>query len=312
MGLQVVYSREDTLQTQRRSWKQFQQYTVVSFVASTCVVIIFGLVFIGFTSRAKVEVAHARTIDRCSIADHTYIALGGEKLASIAALYGFSEGQIAAYNHLTHSRFISTNQRICIPSNVSDEAKGTNAVAPLLLLKRSMAPVALIHEEEQANSEVRIQPAAPIFQPIPLAYRLSSVAVALYRRMPGFQARPVAGVLAGMYNAYPFGQCTWWATQRYFQLHNIYIPWAWNANAGQWVDRARESGWHVSSIPTLGSIIVLQRGVEGAGLIGHVGVVEELRGNGVVIASSMNWGDEPGMVTNSPFFEGPGVFFISQ
>jgi surface antigen len=261
-----------------------------------------------------VEVAHAQTIDRCSIADHTYIAIGGEQLASIAAYYGLSEGQVAAYNHLTHSRRIYTNQRICVPSNVLEEANGTGEVATFFLPQRLTAPVALVRNMGMADGEKRIQPAAPAFQPVPRPKSQISVAQLLHRNGFGFQARSrsIIGVPAGVSNAYPFGQCTWWAAQRYYQLHNVYIPWALNANAGQWVDRAREFGWHVSSVPTLGSVIVLQGGVEGAGFIGHVGVVEQVVGNSGVIASSMNWGNRPGMVTNSSFSEGPGVTFLSQ
>ncbi|HXL37555.1 MAG TPA: LysM peptidoglycan-binding domain-containing protein, partial [Ktedonobacteraceae bacterium] len=29
----------------------------------------------------------------------------------------------------------------------------------------------------------------------------------------------------GSVNVFPYGQCTWWANQRYFQLHGVFVPW---------------------------------------------------------------------------------------
>jgi surface antigen len=116
----------------------------------------------------------------------------------------------------------------------------------------------------------------------------------------------------GSSNPFPFGQCVWWADQRYYQLHGVFVPWRTNAMAANWVDRAREFGWHVSGMPEVGSIMVLQPGVQGAYAAGHVAVVEHLLSAGTVIASSMNWGNHPTMVTDNTFHPGPGVAFISQ
>ena len=123
---------------------------------------------------------------------------------------------------------------------------------------------------------------------------------------------PPRGAAIGTSNPFSFGQCVWWADQRYYQLHGVFVPWRINAMAANWVNRAREFGWHVSGIPKVGSIMVLQPGVQGAYSAGHVAMVEHLLSNGSVIASSMNWGSRPTMVTNSTFHLGPGVAFISQ
>jgi surface antigen len=123
---------------------------------------------------------------------------------------------------------------------------------------------------------------------------------------------PRGGAAIGTSNPFLFGQCVWWADQRYYQLHGVFVPWRTNAMAANWVNRAREFGWHVSGIPIVGSIMVLQPGVQGAYSAGHVAVVEQLLSNRSVIASSMNWGSNPTMVTDSLFHPGPGVAFISQ
>ncbi|HEV7235864.1 MAG TPA: CHAP domain-containing protein [Ktedonobacteraceae bacterium] len=120
------------------------------------------------------------------------------------------------------------------------------------------------------------------------------------------------GPLAGARNVFPYGACTWWADQRYFQLHGIFVPWKMQANAWQWVARAYQFGWRVSSRPSPGAIVVLQPWVEGAYGLGHVAVVERILKNGHVIASNMSWGRNPLRITYVQFAPGPGVRFISQ
>lgn len=117
--------------------------------------------------------------------------------------------------------------------------------------------------------------------------------------------------LRGAGNLFPYAQCTWWANQRYHTLTGAYVPWTRNANAWQWVSRAYQYGWKVSSVPSAGSIIVLQPWVQGAGGLGHVAVVERVLGGGRVIASNMNWGGNGARVVNVTFRAGPGVSFVT-
>jgi surface antigen len=113
-------------------------------------------------------------------------------------------------------------------------------------------------------------------------------------------------------NVFPYGSCTWWANQRYYQLHGVFVPWTTNAMAWQWTARAMQFGWHVSHQPAPGAIIDLQPWVQGAYGSGHVAVVEQVLPGNRVIASSMNWGKHPNRVTYWQFTPGPGVSFISQ
>lgn len=117
--------------------------------------------------------------------------------------------------------------------------------------------------------------------------------------------------ILGLTNLFPYGQCTWWAAQRYYQLHHVYVPWMTNANAWQWTQRAYDFHWHVTSQPTVGAIVDLQPGVQGAYGLGHVAVVERVLSNGDVIASSMNWGIYYWQVTDAEFAPGSGVTFIT-
>jgi surface antigen len=115
----------------------------------------------------------------------------------------------------------------------------------------------------------------------------------------------------GHRNVFPYGECTWWADQRYYQIHGVFVPWTTQSDAWQWTARAYQFGWHVSGSPSVGAIIDLQPWVQGAYGLGHVAVVEQVLSNGHVIASNMNWGGYPWQVTYVEFAPGPGVTFIS-
>jgi N-acetylmuramoyl-L-alanine amidase len=117
--------------------------------------------------------------------------------------------------------------------------------------------------------------------------------------------------IRGLANYFPYGQCRWYANQRYHQLHGIYVPWTTNADAWAWTARAHDFHWHVSSSPTVGAIVALQPWVQGAYGLGHVAVVEQVLSNGNVIASNMNWGVYYWKVVNVEFKPGPGVTFIT-
>ncbi len=115
----------------------------------------------------------------------------------------------------------------------------------------------------------------------------------------------------GTYNPYPYGQCTWYAAQRFYQLHGFFVPWTTNANAWEWTARAYDYGWRVSSQPSVGAIVDLQPYVQGAYYMGHVGVVEQVLSDGSVVATNMNWGIYPWEVSRIHVSPGYGVTFIS-
>lgn len=254
------------------------------------------------------EDAHARTGAACSQADRIHTVIRNETLASIAAYYGLGEQSVVAYNHLIGPHSIYINQSICIPSIPTDNMSST--MNTHRVLRTSMAPKALARHTAYMLEE-RDQPAAPKFQAVPSSEMDLPISALLHNRgTAGYAALSPFSMRITLRNAYPSKQCTWWATQRYYQLHDVLVPWT-NANAGGWVDRARQFGWHVSSIPTVNSIIVLQAGVQGSSSVGHVGVVEDIKGDKIIV-SSMNWGDEPNQVTETAFHSGTGVAFISQ
>jgi surface antigen len=126
---------------------------------------------------------------------------------------------------------------------------------------------------------------------------------------PTHGTSPTSTPSKGTYNWFPY--CTWWADQRYYQLHGTFVPWRTQANAWQWTARAYQYGWHVSNIPSVGAIVDLQPWVQGAYGLGHVAIVEQVLSDGSVIASNSSWGGNPYAVTYVHFSPGPGVTFIT-
>lgn len=132
--------------------------------------------------------------------------------------------------------------------------------------------------------------------------------------IPGHGNAPVSGGAPGTRgsaNYFPYGQCTWYANQRFYQWHGFFVPWMSQADAWEWTARAYNFHWRVSGSPSPGAIVDLQPWVEGAYSLGHVAVVERVLDNGDVIASNMNWGAYYWEVTYVQFTPGPGVSFIS-
>ncbi len=123
----------------------------------------------------------------------------------------------------------------------------------------------------------------------------------------GVQGAPV-GAADGSQNRFFYGQCTYWADMRYHELTGHWVSWL--GNAAEWYYGARMSGWAVSAMPHLPSIIVLQPGVQEAGWYGHVAVVERINPDGSVLTSNWNWLGNWGRETFVTFRPGPGVSFL--
>lgn len=82
---------------------------------------------------------------------------------------------------------------------------------------------------------------------------------------------------------FPWGQCTWYCWGRLQQLGlSTNIP---LGNAETWDD----GGWPVSSTPKVHSIVVFAAGQAGAGDVGHVGIVEDVKSDGSILISEANF-----------------------
>lgn len=265
------------MQTHQPIWKYFQQYNVVSFVVRTSAAAALALLLAGATLGGKnAGGTEASTFQSsCARSGQAYTAASGDAIKGTAERSGTNESALAAHSGNANSSSVYPNQTICIPDGSTTRHIATST----------------------AMSKTVSAPAAPTM---------------LMRAQVASTAQQVHATSIGAMNTFPYGACTWYADQRYQQLHGIFVPWRSNANAWQWNARAYDYGWRVSGSPSVGSIIVLQSGVQGASGLGHVGVVERVVGNGTVIASSMNWGANPSAVSSWQFHAGPGVSFVSQ
>jgi surface antigen len=91
------------------------------------------------------------------------------------------------------------------------------------------------------------------------------------------------------------GYCTWDAAEQAHGAWGVWLP--WYGDAGDWIDGARASGWRVSAVPQMDSIVVLPRGVQGSGAYGHVAWVLSVEQDGAtVMVRSMDWSGR-GVVT---------------
>jgi surface antigen len=308
------------LQTQRRFWKGFQQYNVVSFVVSSCIILALFLYFADVAPSAKVEDAYTqRVVQPLCVHPVALERAPSRKLSTLAAHLQPTASKLdVALAGTQRTRrsdadlYLSYTSQRCIARDTSQSDQNANIAHKMLIAANApvvpSAPDGPKAPVQQAKPTIRFVPQK---WTIPFELLLPTPDNSL--DMAGSSTPLSANMLQGSAdNIFPYGQCTWWANQRYRQLHGSFVPWRNNANASQWVTRALESSWQVSGIPTVGSIMVLQPYVDGAYGFGHVGVVEQILTNGRVIASSMNWGNHPDMVTQATYVPGPGVSFLSS
>lgn len=106
-----------------------------------------------------------------------------------------------------------------------------------------------------------------------------------WRTMPEFTTR----------NPFPSKgkNCTWYAYGRMLMLGFKQSALdTMLGNAGTW-DNTAKNGAFVSSTPQVGSIVVWEAGVSGAGRVGHVGVVEKVNSDNTILISESNWNGQP-------------------
>lgn len=107
-------------------------------------------------------------------------------------------------------------------------------------------------------------------------------------------------------NVYPPGQCTWWVADQYpwiAALGNL-------GNASNWASAAKARGLKVSWVPAVGTVLVLQPGVDGgASSFGHVACVVGVTAASVTVTQMDVPIGNPNESTGT-YALGPGVSFI--
>lgn len=298
-GLQVVKSKEDTLQTQRRTRRNFRRSNVVSFVVSTGLLAVLGLSTSSSIQHGlNIRTAYAaQTIDICSDSDITRHTREHSEAAVYASKYAVEQAKSDEFPITFTVDHCDQGEHKVLPSSGPQEVRGEQPA-------KVKTPVSEKGSQVQKKSSGKEKKAS--------GKEKKGTGKKKSERSDS-KMKPMKPSSNGVtYNVYPYGQCTWWANQRYRQLHGIFVPWSMNANALQWADRAHDAGWHISQRGKKGAIIVLQPWVQGASGGGHVGVVERVNKDGSVVASSMNWGYDPVEVMEATFRPAPGVAFVSN
>jgi hypothetical protein len=95
---------------------------------------------------------------------------------------------------------------------------------------------------------------------------------------------------------FPAGQCTEWA---FLMRPEVVVdallakPALRNWNADHWASNAKAAGFSVGTKPAVGAIAVWQAHVDGAGSVGHVAYVEQVRGDGAFYVSEEDFNGSP-------------------
>lgn len=91
-------------------------------------------------------------------------------------------------------------------------------------------------------------------------------------------------------NKNSMGQCTWYAWERRKAIGRP-LPSAALGDAGMWASTLAGYGYTVNTVPAVGALI------QNGGWPGHVGVVEQVRSDGSLVISDMNYGYRAFQVT---------------
>jgi surface antigen len=287
------------LQTHQRSRTLCRQSKVVNLVKRTSLVATFGLLYVvsvfGSSSSTGAE---AQTQHNCAEPEVHYGA--NDEVSAASATHNYVNDISTGSTAITTNADSSTQSATCVLATASHDDVLSNDAQTVWTKLLGLR----VRRARQAAQTVRRR--------FTRKHLTTTRRNAVQQAATHLSNTSVSNVAVGEGNPFPYGQCTWWADQRYYQLHGVFVPWRVDANAWQWTDRAYQYGWHVSFAPQAGDIMVLQPGVEGAWGMGHVGVVEHVFPGGSFTASSMNWGANIGSIADAQFHAGPGVAFISQ
>lgn len=182
-----------------------------------------------------------------------YTVKDGDTIEAIADKYKVDAERVVLYNDLEADAPLVKDARIILPSGDLPETERPGYVAP--------------RQQTYSYSSSSYSGGASSW---------ASMGGGSLSRSYGFPG-PTAG------NRYAAGNCTWYAYERRAQLGRP-IGGMWG-NAYSWASSARGAGYSVGNTPAVGAVIQTSGG---GGGYGHVGVVERIEEDGIVI-SDMNY-----------------------
>lgn len=177
-----------------------------------------------------------------------YTVKSGDTVEKIAEKYKVDPQRIILYNDLDVDAPLTSDVRIVLPNGDLPETERPGYVAPRPQISTNYSYIG----------------------------SYGNMGGSLISRSYGYPG-PTAG------NRYAAGNCTWYAYERRAQLGRP-IGGLWS-HARYWASNARNEGYAVGSTPAVGAVIQTS---SGGGGYGHVGVVERIEEDNIII-SDMNY-----------------------
>lgn len=209
---------------------------------------------------AKPQVVATALKSKADISQYTSAA--GDTVSSLAAKFGVTSDSIRWSNDLS-SDAITAGTKLTIPpvSGIVYTVKAGDTPDSLANKFRADKDKIIAYNDAELTGltvgDQIIIPNATKVAPVTASHVITGTVA--------WGAAPIYG-----YNGYDYGYCTWYvATQ-------ISVPANWG-NASTWSYYAGQSGWNVSSTPTVGAIAQTPYA---AGGLGHVAIVDAVSDDG--------------------------------
>lgn len=190
----------------------------------------------------------------------------GDTLSTIAQATGESVDDIAKANGLSDVHFITVGETLKLtPADKQDNNSASDA------LKQAAA---------SADKAASVAAQVATTSPSDNTQYTNTGAIA-------YDAASQPAVAAPTYdttgNTYPAGQCTWFVKNA--------LSWVGNnwGNASGWGASAAAAGRVVDATPAAGAVAVFAPGIDGAGELGHVAVVDSVNSDGTITISEGNY-----------------------
>lgn len=234
----------------------------------------------GDTALAKRAVVETAGSDKRTV--HSYTVAPGDTISGIAARFGVTTSTIKWANNLSDVDEVAPGDRLTIlPISGILHTVQPGETAKSLAAKYDSNAAQIISFN---NAEVKgLQAGQKIIIPDGVKQEAARPRVTPQLVVASI-GTPTLTNFRGGGNGYSYGYCTWYVATRRS------IPAFWG-NAANWYYAAQGSGFGVGSRPVPGAIAWT-----GMGYAGHVGIVESVNGNNIVI-SDMNYNGGWGRVT---------------
>lgn len=189
----------------------------------------------------------------------TYVAQAGDTISSIAAKFNVTSDSIRWSNGMAGDKIKVGTQLVIPPVNgiVYTVKAGDTPDSLAQKFKADKNQIVAFNDAELSGLQVGKRIVIPNGQQAPV------IAASRYSYSGSYSFTAIYGG----YNGYDRGWCTWYVANK------VAVPTNWG-NANTWDNRARLSGWTVSSVPIKGAIAQTDRGSEG-----HVAYVEDVQGS---------------------------------